>query len=120
MDSVPTASDQVARRVRELITDRKMTVPDLAARCADAGMPSLTAQTLYKLAGQRDPAKRKPRPVSVDELLVLARALDVPVPELLPVAGADDDPPRLREMVAYLRATFRQADREARERAEAE
>jgi transcriptional regulator with XRE-family HTH domain len=88
MDNASTPSDQVARRVRELRTDRNMTVKDLAARCAEEGMPGLTAQTLYKLEAQRDPAKRKPRPVSVDELLVLARALDVPVSELLIGVGA--------------------------------
>jgi hypothetical protein len=64
-----------------------MTVAQLAARCAEAGMPRLTAQTLYKLEGQR--TSRAPRPVSVDELLVLAYVLDIAPVHL--IAGLDDD-----------------------------
>lgn len=70
-----------------------MTISGLAARCAGLGAPGLTAQTLYKLEGARDnPAKRPPRPVTVDELLALALALNVaPVHLLVPIDG-DDEP----------------------------
>jgi hypothetical protein len=85
-----TPSDLIAQRVRELRRARGgMTVAELAERCKDAGMPGLTAQALYKLEGQRD--KRAPRPVSVDEMLVLAYVLDVAPVHL--IAGLDDDAP---------------------------
>ncbi len=82
-----TASDTVAARIRDVRAKRKLRVADLAERCAALGAPGLTAQALYKLE-QRDPAKRRPRAVSVDELLVLALALNVaPVHLLVPVDG---------------------------------
>jgi hypothetical protein len=62
-----------------------MTVADLAKRCAQLGAQQLTAQALYKLEGQRESKTRRPRPVSVDELLVLSCALDcAPVDLLVP------------------------------------
>jgi len=90
MDNAPTPSDLIAARIRELREGREgraMTVAELAARCKAAGMPRLTAQVLYKMEGQR--ANRTPRPVTVDELLVLAYALDV-APAVL-ITGTDDD-----------------------------
>jgi transcriptional regulator with XRE-family HTH domain len=101
----------VATRVRDLRTARGMTVADLAARCAAAGLPRLTVQTLYKLEGQR--SKRTPRPVSVDELLALAAALDVSPLHLLvppypsPLWGGNgdsrspDDPNEPNDAAAY-------------------
>lgn len=89
MDNAKTPSDLVAQRIRELRKGR-MTAAELAARCAEEGMPGITAQVIYKLEGQR--TKRTPRPVSVDELLVFARALDVPVSELLIGVGAGYGP----------------------------
>ncbi len=89
MDNQLTVSDVVAMRVREARKRRNLTTEQLALRCADLGAPELTTQTLYKLEGQRDPSVRPPRPVSVDELLILAKALRVyPVHLLVPV---DDD-----------------------------
>ena len=85
MDNRSTPSDVVAARVRQVRTDRGMTTAELAARCAELGAPGLTVQALYKLEGQRESASRHPRRVSVDELLVLALALDVaPVHLLVP------------------------------------
>jgi len=82
-------SDLVAERVRKLRKERGLTAAELAARCAEAGMPQLTTQVIYKLEGQR--TNRAPRPVTVDEVLVLADALTVPpavlVPELLQGPG---------------------------------
>jgi transcriptional regulator with XRE-family HTH domain len=79
-------SDRVAERIRTLRMDRGLTAADLAERCAKAGMPRLTAQVLYKLEGQRDRQDRPPRPVTVDELVVLAAALQVPPSALLYLA----------------------------------
>jgi transcriptional regulator with XRE-family HTH domain len=70
-------SDVVAARVREVRGKRNLTVAGLAARCAELGAPELTAQALYKLE-QRRPGKLRPRPVTVDELLALAAALNCP------------------------------------------
>ena len=90
-----TPSDVVAARVREVRKKRGMTVADLAARCADMGAPELTAQALYKLESRR-PGKLRPRPVTVDELLTLAVALNVaPVHLLVPI----DDPRALYPVV---------------------
>ena len=77
MANTSTVSDLIAERLRRLLDDRKMTVRELACRCEAAGMPKLTAQALYKLVGQRERQDRRPRPVTVDELLGLAAALDV-------------------------------------------
>ncbi len=87
MDNSPTPSDLIAQRIRDLRNDRGMSVPDLAARCKAAGLPRLTAQALYKLEGQR--GKRTPRPISIDELLVIAFVLDIAPVHL--IAGLDDD-----------------------------
>jgi transcriptional regulator with XRE-family HTH domain len=89
MANTRTASDLIAKTVRALREDRGMTVADLAQRCGQAGMPHLTAQVLYKLEGQRDKDNRPPRPVTVDELLILAYVLDVAPVHL--IAGLDDD-----------------------------
>ena len=81
-ESMP--SDVVAARVKKVRGKRHLTVAELAARCAALGAPELTAQALYKLEGRR-PGKLRPRPVTVDELLVLALALNVaPVHLLVP------------------------------------
>lgn len=93
MDNEPTASDHIAQRVRELRNARQMTVADLAARCEAEGMPKLTAQTLYKMEGQRNATDRPPRPVTVDELLVLARALEVAPVDLCPEVATTDPIP---------------------------
>lgn len=91
MANESTASDVVAARVRRIRKGRGMTVADLAERCAQLGAATLTAQALYKLEGQRESAGRRPRPVTVDELLVLAAALDIAPVNLL--AGLDDSAP---------------------------
>jgi transcriptional regulator with XRE-family HTH domain len=89
MANEPTVSDLVAERLRGLLKDQGMTVRDLADRCKAVGMPKLTAQALYKLVGQRARKDRPPRPVTVDELLVLAYALDVN--PLYLICGLDDE-----------------------------
>jgi transcriptional regulator with XRE-family HTH domain len=84
MDKRRTVSDHVAERVRRLRQARRLTVAELAGRCATAGWPQLSTQVIYKLEGQRDTPDRPPRPVTIDELLVLAEVLDVPATELCP------------------------------------
>jgi transcriptional regulator with XRE-family HTH domain len=95
MANEQTVSDVVAARVRDVRAKRKLTVAELAARCAEMGAPGLTANALYKLEGRRNsPAERRPRPVSVDELLALALALNVaPVHLLVPVDDPDAEYP---------------------------
>jgi transcriptional regulator with XRE-family HTH domain len=89
MANEQTPSDVVAARVREVRGKRGLTVAELADRCAALGAPELTAQALYKLEGRR-PGKLRPRPVTVDELLVLAAALNVaPVHLHVPPDGSD-------------------------------
>lgn len=82
-----TVSELIAARIRALRQDRGMSVEQLADRCRDAGMPGLTAQTIYKL--EKPPPGRPPRPVAVDELLVLAAVLDIAPVHL--VVGLDDE-----------------------------
>src|SRR5690242_9621967 len=85
MANEQSPSDVVAARVRQVRKRRDLTTAQLAARCAELGAPDLTTQALYKLEGQRDVASRRPRPVTVDELLALALALNVaPVHLLVP------------------------------------
>lgn len=106
MDSDKTPSDRVAARVRSLRGAQGMSVPQLAARCAELGMPQLTAQALYKLETRRAaPTSGIRRPVTVDELFVLARALDVTVGQLLlgERGGLGPMSPKsLREMADYM------------------
>ncbi len=90
MDNDQTPSDVVAARVREVRKRRDLTVAELAARCAAMGAPGLTDQALYRLE-QRRPGKLHPRPVTVDELLALAGALNVaPVSLLVPPDDIDE------------------------------
>jgi len=92
MDRHTAVSDAVAARVRQVRIRRQMNVPELAARCAEFGAPQLTAQAIYKLEGQRDSAARRPRQVTVDELLALGLALNCP-PLYLIVPPDDPDEP---------------------------
>jgi transcriptional regulator with XRE-family HTH domain len=85
MANEQTVSDVVAARVRQVRKRRDLTTDQLAARCAELGEPELTTQALYKLEARR-PGKLRPRPVTVDELLTLAAALNVaPVHLLVPI-----------------------------------
>jgi transcriptional regulator with XRE-family HTH domain len=83
MDNTETPSDRVAKRVRALRKEQDLTVAQLAARCGEAGMPQLTAQALYKLETRRAAPSGARRPVTVDELFILARALGVTLGHLL-------------------------------------
>jgi transcriptional regulator with XRE-family HTH domain len=84
MNRDATPSDVVAARVREVRTRRGLTAEQLATRCQELGA-KLTTQGIYKIETARESATRPPRQVTVDELLVLADALDVaPVHLLVP------------------------------------
>ncbi|MFG1855007.1 helix-turn-helix domain-containing protein [Actinomadura geliboluensis] len=67
-----TPTQVVSRQVRELRTRRGMSAQALADRCAELGMPDLKRQAITNLENGRRAT------VTVDELLVLAYALDVP------------------------------------------
>jgi transcriptional regulator with XRE-family HTH domain len=99
-------SDVVAARVREVRGKRKLTVAEVADRCAALGAPDLTAQALYKLEGRR-PGKLRPRPVTVDELLVLAAALNVAPVHLLVPPDDPDAPYRVTAKVTTRRFSAR-------------
>jgi len=67
-------------------------------RSAQARSPAagLTTQALYKLEGRRNsPAERRPRPVSVDELVALAKALQCNPVHLLVPPDAGGEPCRV-------------------------
>ena len=61
----------------------------LAARCAEIGAPELTKSVIHTIeTGRRDSAGERRRDITVDELLILAAALDAPPPYLLaPLTG---------------------------------
>ncbi|GAA2522881.1 hypothetical protein GCM10010201_21320 [Pilimelia columellifera subsp. columellifera] len=65
------ASDLIAATIKRLRAARGMTVKDLAARCEQLGGVELTANVLTNVEVRR-------RDVGVEELLILALALDVP------------------------------------------
>lgn len=84
----PTPSDVVANRVRAIRDQRGWTAQQLAARCAQIGAPRLTALVIANIeTGRRDAQGRRRRNVTVDELVALARALDVPPVLLLYPVG---------------------------------
>ncbi|MEV6820186.1 helix-turn-helix transcriptional regulator [Nocardiopsis dassonvillei] len=88
-----TVSDIVAQRVRQLRKSQGMKATDLAEKCRELGMPHLTAATISNIeTGRRDKDGRRRRNIDVDELLVLAHALNVaPVHLMVPTEG-DDTP----------------------------
>jgi transcriptional regulator with XRE-family HTH domain len=85
MKKEQTPSDVAGARVREVRQRRGLTVEDCAAECAKEGAPELTRLALYKIEGSRAAASRKARRLSVDELFILAKVLNVaPVHLLVP------------------------------------
>lgn len=89
-----TVSDVVARRIKEVRLKRGLKAQDLAKRCAERGMPHLSAATLSNIeTGRRDDEGRRRRNITVDELLVLADALDIaPVHLMVPIEGVEEYP----------------------------
>lgn len=88
---VPTVGDTIAGRVRRCRQQRQLSVRALAERCADLGAAGLTTASITNIERGADPAaKRRRREVTVEELLVLALALDVP-PLLLMIPYGESD-----------------------------
>lgn len=76
----------VAKRIREVRGLRGWTALELAERCDGLGMPELNRSVIANIESGRR------QDVSVTELLVFARALDVaPVNLLVPIDAADHD-----------------------------
>ena len=71
-----------------------MTRDQLAKRCADLGYPSLTGPALANVeTGRRGPSGERRRDITIDELTVLAAALDVPPLVLMFPIGTDPESP---------------------------
>lgn len=86
--------DVLAAGIREHRKRRDLSIRALAEECARIapGGTSLTAASLSNIErGQTEGAKRRPRDVTAEELLILAAALRVPVVELLCPPGFPDD-----------------------------
>jgi transcriptional regulator with XRE-family HTH domain len=86
-----TVSDAVAARVRQVRKRRGWKPADLAARCTELGAGDLTENVIENIESRSARASKHPRPVTVDELLVLALALDIAPVHLL--ADTDDQAP---------------------------
>lgn len=71
-----------AERLRHFRKLRGLSVPELAKRCAEAGMPELTDSSLTNLERPTNAARPRRR-ASIDELLTLAYVLQVPPVALL-------------------------------------
>jgi transcriptional regulator with XRE-family HTH domain len=82
--TVETPSDVVAARISALRKRRKWNLKRLAAECAYYGADRLTENVLENIEyGRRGKDGHRRRDVTVDELLVLAAALGVPILALL-------------------------------------
>jgi transcriptional regulator with XRE-family HTH domain len=69
----------VAERIRRIRQRRGWTAEALAARCAEVGAPEITRSVIANIeTGRPDKGGRRRREVTVDELLILAYALQVP------------------------------------------
>lgn len=81
----------MAQQIRAFRKRRNLTLAQLATECERLGAPQLSLSALANIErGQTSESKRRRRDVSVDELMVLAKALDVaPLLLLFPV-GAED------------------------------
>ena len=81
-----TVSDGVAARIRQVRKRRDWSPADLAERCAALGAADLTENVIENIESRSARASKRPRPVTVDEMLALAAALNVaPVHLLVPV-----------------------------------
>lgn len=110
MRGAPMLSDMVAEQVRRLREERGMRRLDLAEKCAALGWPALTEGALGNIeTGRRGEDGQRRREVTVDELFVLAEALDVAAGDLL---GGNSRRSAARAAAIYLRA---EADRIERE-----
>ena len=81
-----TVSDQIGYNVRAFRRQRGWSVPDLAARCAEAGC-SITAESVKNIEHGRKRNGVRTREVTADEVEALAWALAVPPSALWPRLG---------------------------------
>ncbi|MFH8285492.1 helix-turn-helix domain-containing protein [Streptomyces antibioticus] len=83
-ESVLSVGAVVAEQVRRYRQARGWSVRRLAEECARVGAARLTQSSLANIErGQRPEAERRPREVTVDELMALSAALGVPLTGLL-------------------------------------
>ncbi|MGW0774545.1 helix-turn-helix domain-containing protein [Streptomyces sp. NPDC002835] len=83
-ESVVNVGAVVAEQVRRYRQARGWSVRRLAEECARVGATRLTQSSLANIErGQKPAAERRPREVTVDELMALSTALGVPVAGLL-------------------------------------
>ncbi|MET0520830.1 MAG: helix-turn-helix transcriptional regulator [Jiangellaceae bacterium] len=79
MTNAPRVSQSLAAQVRTYRKRRNLTLNQLAELCEKLGAPQLNFSALANIErGATAESKRRPREVNVDELMVLARALQVP------------------------------------------
>jgi transcriptional regulator with XRE-family HTH domain len=96
-DNDATVSDLIAERLRDVRTERGWTAAELAAACARAGQPKITAAVIANIeTGRRNPDGSRRRQVSADEMLLFAAVLKIPPADLLADPHADDDGPPAR------------------------
>jgi transcriptional regulator with XRE-family HTH domain len=87
------ASAWVGARVRELREQQQWTQSTLAQHCREAGGPgwNWTKLSIHRI--ETDVTDRPRRPITVDELRVLALALGVEPAQLLPPEAWPGEPP---------------------------
>lgn len=84
-------SDVAAAQIVRYRKRRDMTREQLAARCAELGYPALTGPALANIeTGRRSADGRRRRDISIDELIAMAKALQVPPLLLLFPVGLVD------------------------------
>lgn len=83
------ASELAAKRIQEVRKRRGWTAKELADRCTALGAPKLTASVIANIeSGRKDKEDRRRREITLDEWLILARALDAaPIHILVPPEG---------------------------------
>lgn len=81
----------MAERMKEIRGRRGMTAAQLADRCAELGAPWITRAVIANIeSGRPDKEGRRTRDVTVDELNILAYALEVAPPVLVAPVDAND------------------------------
>lgn len=89
-DRVP--SDHLAETLKKVRRQRSWSTKALAERCAELGAPQITASVLMNIeSGRKGNDGRRRRSVTVEELLALASALEVPPVDLLVPEDLADD-----------------------------
>jgi transcriptional regulator with XRE-family HTH domain len=104
-----TVSDITAATVREVRKRRGWQPADLAARCADLGATDLTENVIENIESRsRRGGTKRPRSVTVDELMALGRALDIAPVYLLTGLGDDGEPYPVTETISESTGRARQ------------